>query len=458
MINKRIEVLKYLCYIVVFCLVPTFLQGQQKEDKTKHKPNYLEMGNNFNIGLSGGIYNAYEFLDHQEDMGAEENTPSSEKSGFKLSRAYFTLKGKAKSGAYQGWSFHITTDIRSAAKEADGCGADDVCEQDNSYNLFLKYAFVSIPLYSLNLGEKNLLRLGLQHNPLVDGKAGASLQRYWGNRYVAQASTEELGVGSYADRGIAFIHENDYSGLHLLLANGEGGRRNNAQTKVSSIQMLRNGEQDSTAMDLYGLLSFIPTGKAEVFHLSINFPFRVHNVGEISKKDVMLEDTSSGTSRMLEGDRRALRDLDYGVETDVQTKFGALALTLGLGSLYKKDLRGPVLDAQTKQLVEDARDASGFGNYAFVNLRWAWIGAFYRYSYGSAVSQADGKIEAIEKGRDKGDGRFHRRIYGLSFFPAAGNSFRIAIGVADLIAHRDENAGGTVRKDRQAFIRTAFVF
>ncbi len=195
---------KFFCGIVVFFIVPTFLQGQQKK--------------NFNLSLSGGIHSGYEFLDHQEDMGAEENTPSSEKSGFKLSRAYVTLKGKADSKTYQGWSFHITTDIRSAAKEADGCGTDDVCEEGNSYNLFLKYAFVSIPLYSLNLGEKNLLCLGLQHNPLVDGKAGVSLQRYWGNRYVAQASTEELGLSSDSGRGLSFIHKNDCSGKKLTHA------------------------------------------------------------------------------------------------------------------------------------------------------------------------------------------------------------------------------------------------
>ncbi len=450
--------MKFLFCIAILCLVPTFLQGQQKEDKAKHKPNYLKIGNDFDIGLSGVIYSGYEFLDHQEDKGAEENSPTSEKSGFKLSRVYVTLKGKAKSGAYQGWDFRVTTDARSAAKEADGCGDDGVCEEDNSYKLFLKYAYVSVPLHFLSFGNKNLLRLGQQHSPLVDAKAGVSLQEYWGHRYVAQTSTEELGLSSSTDRGLAFIHQDDYFGLHLLLANGEGYRRNNAQVKVSSIEALRNGEQDTTALDLYALVSFIPTGKEKAFHWSINLPFRVHNIGEISKKDVMLEDTSSGTSRMLEGDRRALRDLDYGLETDIQTKFGDLALTLGLGTLYKKDLRGPVLDAQTKELVANAKDASGFGHYAFINLRWSWIGAFFRYSYGSAVSDAKGKIEAIEKDQDKGDGRFNRRLYGLSFLPSAANSFRISIGVADLLAHRDENAGGTVQKDRQTFIRTAFVF
>jgi hypothetical protein len=284
-------------------------------------------------------------------------------------------------------------------------------------------------------------------------------------------------MSSSADQGLAFVHSSDYLGLHLLLGNGEGFHKVNAQDiRSQSRSDLEKGAGDSYGLHLYGMLSFIPTGKNKTINWSINFPFRLHNIYGIEASEVryVTADLSAapGTYEILyrEGDARAKRDIDYGVETDVKLDLGEFEFTLGAGTVARIDRRGRVTDRTylpdgTGALREtitttESRDASGFANYVFAHFRWRYFGAFGRVIYGTSSDSLSQKFSPVDKtpwmiqalkldaadnvygnltlssadnGIDHGEGRYYSVIYGLTFFPSARASFfRVSVGVSEL--------------------------
>jgi hypothetical protein len=343
--------------------------------------------------------------------------------------------------------------------------------------VLLKYAYVNIPVPFLNgVAGKNYLRLGQQHSPVVDGQAGVSLQSYWDHRYIDNAATEAVGLSGSTDQGLGFIHASQYVGLHLLLGNGEGYHHNNAEKITNtSASDLGKGSGDSYGLDLYGMLSLIPTGKNKTFQWSVNLPFRLHNIHGIEDEETryFTADVSSGPGVYdivyLEGDARAKRDVSYGLETDARIDLGDFQFTLGVGGAARIDKRGAVTQWRLQSdgaSVSDAlsrtenSDASGFANYVFAHVRWRYFGAFGRVIHGTSTSSLSRKFSPINKtpwvrqalaldaadgrfgnlslsradnGIDHGEGRYNNVIYGLTFFPSATSEFfRISFGVSEL--------------------------
>ena len=423
---------------------------------------------NAEFKLTGNIFSSYEFNDHGEDGSPDSTGPTKQKQGFAIDRAYLNFMGTITSGEFQGWDFRVTTDAFQAADLGDGCVVN--CEEGNDYVVILKYAYLTIPLF-----EKTFLRLGQQHTPLVDGKGGISLQKYWGHRHVAKQTIEETALTSSTDRGIGLIHKSDYMGLHLLFANGEGYHKNSAQNLSSSsdLKTLAYGSGDSYGYDLYGMVSLIPTGKSKKISFSVNFPFRLHNIVGIDRSETRyvsadVTDITAPTVTIYEGDTRAKRDLTGGVEADLSLKLGGVSFTVGGGSIinvdrrsnsYRHDLDGinyydPADVTANSYFASDAR---GTVNYIFTHLRIGRVGAFARYTTGVTTDKLDGKLH-LSDGRDwmtqaviydagdgqfgnvtandlaanidQGHGRFKSVIYGIDYHLTP--AFTITIGMSEL--------------------------
>ncbi len=449
-----------LCFL--FCLQPSaglFAQEAPAERQVLSSPSQR-----FALEISGLIFGGYELADRQnrEDV-VEISSPVSETTGFRTTRAYINLQGKITKGELAGWDFRITTDLAPAATEADGCASE--CKGNNNYTSIVKYVYFSVPLPALDellQGTKSFLRAGQQHSPIVDSQSGISLQSYWGHRYITQAPIEGLGMSTAAERGLAFVHQAGWGGLHFLLGNGEGHNRNNGERTVhtQSLEGLRRGDSDSHNLDFYGFLSFLLSGAKNASHLSLNFPFRFHNIGREGAGTVTGTDEDDNEI-LVENDGRARQDVSFAVEMDAKVLLPEVSYVIAAGAIYMHDKRGPVLVQESKSVLAKGRDAYGFGYYGFAHVRWAHTGLFYRYAYGTAADSLDGRIEALEKHRDKGDGRFHKRLYGITYFPSShADTFSISLGIEDLLAHKDSNntdAPTSIAK-RQTFLRAMLKF
>lgn len=456
---------------------PTEVSDADRLEREKKAGAKLSGLPGFDFKIDGVVFTGFELTDYDQAGQPDSVGPAKDSAGFKVGRAYINFNGAVKDGDFKDWGFRITTDVARAATQGDGCGS--TCDEDNDNNVNLKYAYVNIPVPFLNgVFGKNMLRLGQQHSPVVDGQAGVSLQKYWDHRYVDQAATEKVGMSSSTDIGLGFLHQSDYVGLHLLLANGEGYHSANAQ-KISNTSSsdLAKGSGDSYGMDLYGQFSVIPTGKNKTINWSVSLPFRLHNFYGVTDDEArsFSADVSSNTGtnyEMLyrEGDTRAKRDVSYGVETDVKIDLGDFQFILGAGNVTRLDKRGAVTTwrvASTAGSPTDTlsrsenRDAVGFANYIFASVRWRYIGAFGRLIHGTsttslsakfspidsktswmgqalALDSADGQygnlnLSTADNSIDHGEGRYNNAIYGLTFYPSAtANFFRISIGVSEL--------------------------
>lgn len=306
--------------------------------------------------MDGVIFTGYEFLDEDESGDPQGET------GFFVKRAYVNLRTKIKDGLFKGADFRITGD--------GGVLAEDVTTtpNDNDQIFQLKYAYFSLPVFP---GAK--IRMGQQHVPGVDGQAGVSLQKYWGHRYIDKVATEDMGMSSSTDKGLAFIYKNPYFGAHLLYANGEGYHKKNAQTisdaNLTGLRGLAVGNtgNDSYGYDLYGMISAVPTGENEAFELSINFPFRLQNIAGMHHTEhkyygVDLNGSSAelangATWAYYSGEKRAFQDQWYGYEVDAKVKQGLFEMTVGGGTIYWKDQRG-----MAYKLTSDTFPGTGGGN------------------------------------------------------------------------------------------------
>lgn len=430
----------------------------------------------YEFKIDGVIFTGFELNDYDQTGQPDASGPTKDGAGFKVGRAYLNFRGGVSDGDYKGWGFRITTDVARSAELGDGCGA--TCDEDNDNDVNLKYAYIYIPVTILDrlLGQ-NSFRLGQQHTPMVDAQDGVSLQRYWDHRYIDQAATEKVGMSSSTDLGLAFIHKSDYLGIHLLLANGEGYHHQNAENiRNTTVTDLARGNGDSYGLDLYGMISVVPTGKNKTFNWSVSAPFRLHNFHGVTDNEsqFLTADVSSSPSTFdilyREGDTRAKRDVSYGLETDAKVDLGDFQFTMGLGNVTRVDKRGAVttwrLQPGSGSTINDSlsrvenRDAVGFANYIFAHVRWRHFGAFGRFIRGTSTTSLSSKFSPIEKTSwvgqalaldaadnqfgnlslatadnsiDHGEGRYNNIIYGLTFFPSSvANFFRISIGVSEL--------------------------
>lgn len=384
--------------------------------KTKHKDQKYDKNNppDSIFRVDGVIFAGYEFLDHDEAGEVESAGPSKESSGFKVGRAYINFRGKVDDGDWKGWGFRITTDIAPLGGEIDSSSTTTI--SDNDYNVNLKYAIVHIPTPIKGL---NFL-LGQQHVPFVDGKGGVSLQGYWGHRYVDKATTEFLGMSSSTDRGLGLTYYNKdmpFFGLHLLYANGEGYHHNNAEgvkTEQTSLSDLSEGKNSSKSygMDLYGMPSLIPTGANKDIRVAISFPFRLQNIHgmdvEKETKTILanVEENTTPSLVVYQGDARSKRDYSYGSEVDLEITAGDLKYGMGAGGIIKIDKRGnaykfdetfheivsPSKPTEFTDRVHLGQDQKGIAQYIFAHIRYQDFGIFGRYTIATSSSSLSSKF------------------------------------------------------------------
>jgi len=386
----------------------------------------------YNISLDGVFFFNYENRDRSLSGKDDITGSDKESTGFSVSRAYLNIRGKVNEGIYKGFSFRLTTDIASFGKKGDGC-SNDVCKLSNPYTTFLKYAYINIPILNR---EDTLIRIGLQHDPTINAQSKISLQETtWGHRYVAKTTWEEVGISPSFDRGISIIHNSTYFAGHILLANGEGGYRNNAEglkntflNLNTAVENLSVGVNDSYGYSLSGLISIIPTGNNTTHNLSINFPFRFENLFGVSVNEVQFFAIDLCGSQVplppniivtapnappticqysqsnipdfsyIRGTKRAKQDVNYGAEVDYLFKSKIFELTIGLGSIIKIDKRGEAIRltrgllygqqpsikaSEITSYYQYQTDTLGNANYVLIHFRWLDFGAFIRYTVGT---------------------------------------------------------------------------
>lgn len=453
--------------------------GDAKNDKDEKIPNSY-------FKVDGELWTAYEFLDHAQNGEIDTTGPDTEKSGFKVGRAYMNISGKAKAGDYKGLGFRITPDLRPSGAEADGCGTDNLCAKDNSYMLFMKFAFVDIPLPV----ENTYIRVGQQPTPQVDGQAGHSQSAIWNYRYLdagGKPPWEDLGLNSSADRGASLIHSADYYGLHLTLFNGEGFRKNNGQTASTSkgfdntatspvtaaqtMTNLANGTTDSHALDAGGMIYVRPTGKMKEIQWDVSFPFRFWNATGIDDSEVERTTIDSTLAKYsyFRGDTRAKRDYAYGAETDVILKFEGFSATIGGGTAVKVDRRGTVYRMEDTVIsgINPAdiatigshyrveTDTRGIANFGYVHLKFGSFGVVGRYTTGTGqgttlngtlgttarkgwnervlsatLAKGSGLTYSDLRNMDQGASRFTTVVFGITYF--LSDRFRVTAGATRL--------------------------
>ncbi len=453
--------------------------GEAKNDKDETIPNST-------FKVDGEIWNAYEFLDHSQNGELDPTGPDQEKTGFKVGRVYANISGKAKAGDWKGIGFRITPDIRPIAQEADGCGTDNICTKDNGYMLFMKFAFIDLPLPIAN----TLIRVGQQPTPQTDGQAGHSPTGIWAHRYLDNAGKptwEDVGLIGSTDRGVSLLHSADYYGVHLSLYNGEGFRKTNAQTTSTSkafdntatspvtaaqtMTNLANGTTDSHALDTGGSIYVRPTGKNKEFQWDVTFPFRFWNSTGIDSSEVERTtiDSTLTTYNYFRGDTRAKRDYAYGAETDVIIKLEGFSATIGGGTAVKVDRRGSAvrIDNTTAAGINPAdiatigarwkveTDTRGVANYGYIHLKFGSFGVVTRYTTGTGqgatlngqmgttatkgwmervlsahLAKGSGLTYSDLRNADMGASRFTNAVFGITYF--LNDRFKVTGGISRL--------------------------
>lgn len=379
----------------------------KKLDPKATEPNSL-------FKVDGQLWGSYEFADKKPDRTLDYN-------GFTLGRATVNVQGQGKSGDADGWGYRLLLDSSTSN------GGVAYPNGANPPTPYLKYAYFQAPV-----AKGTFFRVGFQQVPTVDGQAGSSLESSWGHRYLdgdGKAMWEELGVNSSADAGLGFVTKQDWFGLHLLLANGEGytsayGANAKATAAIGSTgyvdpaaivstatsanrygaaKTIGQGNAASYGLDLYGMFSLTPM-KAEKdsgMDLSINFPFRLQNVygvrGQEYQNVVDLDfNPASPKFSLIQGSASAKKDRSVGIEIDAKAKFSSdSSISFGVGGVRKTDVQANayVLDETVGAMSLQNYLANGYyyqgstavGNakYVFVHGRSGKYGFVTRFSTGT---------------------------------------------------------------------------
>ncbi len=406
--------------------------SQPKEVIKSNMQNDLSTGN-YKLGLDGIFFPRYESRDRATNGRDDATGSTDESTGFGLSRTYLNVRGKSTDEKYEGYSFRLTSDIAPIGKMGDGC-LNNSCSQSNPYTMYMKYAFVSIPILKR---KDTFIRIGQQHDPTVNAQSRISLQEdAWAHRFVARTTWEDIGLSPSVDRGISIFHNSEYYAGHFLLGNGEGPFRNNGERINSgfanpelSVHRLSTGVNDSNGLSLSSLVSIIPTGYNKKNILSVNFPFRFENVHGVSGNETQFlaadicgnqenlpataivttlnapnticEYSQSGVPNFsfYKGTKRAKQDYSYGMETDYSLNLETIKFTFGVGTVYKVDRRGEALRlsrgllygenpnisaANYTSYYQTESDRIGNANYLLSHIKWLDYGLFFRYTFGSA--------------------------------------------------------------------------
>lgn len=438
--------------------------------------------NNSEFKLDGVIFAGYERTDTEKNGTPDANGTNARNQGFDVKRAYVNAIGNVIDGPYKGFGFRVTLD---GGQVLGGTAATTTASGNNIHVPELKFAYFNVPLYSTSFGT-GIIRFGMQNTPVVDAQHGTTNEYFWAHRYIDSATFENLNFASSADMGLSFIHKWEFAGLHLLLGNGEGFRKLNAQnvaapttfstiaanasTVRSNLRTLSQGSGDSYGLDLYGNVAIRPTGKNKDMEFAILFPFRLQNTTgirheEVNITGVTIANVASPTIMNYNTSKRSKQDVTFGAEGAFSAVFGSFKFTVGSGHVVHKDKRATsfAIDqagisataADYSRFTNPDQDALGRSNYGYLHARFRWIGVFYRDIYGTGSTgtlsalpskpylqqllEADmtdttpGNVSAaIHRGSapgvDLGKARFRKQLGGIEFFPMPRLS--IALGMS----------------------------
>ncbi len=395
--------------------------------------------------VDGTIFAGYEKTDEEAngvpDSGGVSGYIQGPKTGFTLSRAYVNFRGEAAQGVFKGWGFRITFD---GGKLLGDSGANPAAGTNNPHTPETKFAYVQMPLYDGGSAGSGSLRIGMQNTPITDGASGSSLDAAWNHRYIDRTSLELANMGPSSDIGISFIHKAENAGIHLLLANGEGYRKNNAQNvpylstaapvNTANGSAVRNnlitlsqgfsGTQasgggasaqaaDSYGLDLYGDITFKPTGKTRDLMIDLHFPFRLQNFTGVRREEVNqlgMTFVSPASVNLIhyETSKRAKQKRTYGAELDVGTEQEDFKISGAVGGVvlidqhatsYAFDQTGntavttaPIVD--TTKFINPDQDAHGRATYWYLQASYKGFGVFFRDVYGTG-NNASGQMTSL---------------------------------------------------------------
>ena len=453
-------------------------ESQQGTESEKSEADKKAKKLNSVFKVDGNIWASYEFLDRSA-IGTPD-APGQDKAGFKVGRARINFRGKVQDGFAKGIEYRITTETSRAFDQGDGCASSIACKEDNDYLLYVKDAYINIPL-PVPAG-KNSVRIGQQHTPTVENQGSYNqVNSSWAHRYLdsaGKAPWDEVGLSASRDIGLSFIHKNTYHSLHLMLGNGEGYHKPNAEglnisNKSLKLEDIATGKsKGSYGYDLYGMVAVTPTGKNKDFIVNIAFPFRLHNVtgidqSEYNKTSADITDITAPKYTHYRGNKRSLQDITYGVEGDVTIKKNDYGLSVGAGTAVKVDkasyaykvdetVWSGVSPADLKTISSHyttEEDRIGFMNYGFIHAKFQRYGVFARVITGSSGSKLDGKVSSraenkswvskiinsdIKDGKvgnltfqelyrlDNIHGAFQSTAYGVEYF--VNERFKVAFG------------------------------
>ena len=359
---------------------------------------------NSEFSIGGQLFIGYDFVDRQTngqlDVPTDRGSSLGQGTGFDIQRVYLVVKGKVKSGPAAGWDYNVTLDggyheaewidtkctITNKATGKDS--TTDTCaisgQPKNDIGVFVKNAYVTAPLKFMP--GKSGVRLGMQDLPTDNGESGVKSTSMWGHRYLADAGKPhlaEVGLSPAVDMGASVFHRTDMYGVHLMLANGDGYHKANAQglaslNKPQTLSTLaQNSQTAGYGLDLYGNVSIIPTGKDKKNHFSVSLPFRIYNAYGIKKEEyqtwsydsTLNANTNPDGFNFQTGTAGALKDKWYGYEAVYQNKSDALEFTLGYGSQTLYDRGGEATSFAGVQAV----DGVPLGNF---NAEAATVGLY----------------------------------------------------------------------------------
>ncbi|MDH5655997.1 MAG: OprO/OprP family phosphate-selective porin, partial [Spirochaetia bacterium] len=375
-------------------------RSDQPPEEKKNLPEDKALNSTFKV--TGNIWSSYEFLDRS--VNGVPDKAGSDKAGFKVGRARVNFRGKVNKGFAKGYAYRITVDTARAAALGDGCESPTGCKEHNDYLFYIKDAYTNIPL-PISFGKNNL-RIGQQHTPIVENQTQYNQVRSWGHRYLDSAGKavwDETGLGASRDVGISLIHKNTYYSVHVMLANGEGYHKPNAEgldisgnnVKLEDMAVGKSGA--SYGYDVYGMLVATPTGKNKDFIVNIGLPFRYHNIvgidqSEYSRTTADFTDLNAPKYNYYRGDKRALQDITYGLEGEVVINRNDFSVTAGAGAAVKLDKAGYAFKFDDTvwfgvypgdfQAISDhyavEEDRYGYMNYVFLHTKFRKFGAFAR--------------------------------------------------------------------------------
>lgn len=479
--------------LLLFILLASNLFAYETDWNDKKYPSEGTLNNSL-FRLDGVTYTGYEVPGKQRGGKIEDGTNHDE-TGFIMERAYLNIRGDVQEGPFKGWGYQFTPDLVRASTEYNNCDAISApCTGSNNYLLYMKFAFVKIPIFN---GGQTQIRVGLQHTPVIGGQAGVHLLGMWGYRYLgisrAHSPIGQLGLSTSADNGISFLHRDHYFSTHLLLSNGEGYNRTDAERMTSpTLGRYSTGSGDSYGYDFIGIFSIVPTGAAKQHQAMINLVWKQQNAvgmdsSEYEEARWDVTDLDDPKFQIMRGNKRAKQDSFYGTEINYIFNPQNFTITTGVGHMMRLDQRSSayILDSDVIHGIDpedqatimshfiDDEDQRGHANYFYIHGRYGKFGGVFRYMQGVSngilgttlgttshkpylakminADAADGEygnltyLEAASLETSKS--RFQQYLVGLTYF--ATNRFQVTVGISQIMGtelngdpHRENNLEG----------------